>query len=459
MREKNQKLNKSPQANGFLVKTGLDNFVLKKKQKQNFKKTFWQFIILIALVGVLILTNLFINLNYKIKALSFLKNGKFLVLLQNNAEMRPAGGFIGSFAVIETRNYRPDSINFNSNIYKIDDTFTQSNTILPPEPLKNITNGKWAMRDANFAVDFAESAKQVQWFYTQETGGSVDGVIAINASLITDLLELTGPIGLPQYETTISADNFFDTLAFKIEKEYFFNQENWQEDEPKSILKDMMPLLIEKTLKLPKLKLVSLLNKKLEQKQILFFSNNEAYEKKIAKVNWGGLVKQTSGDYLYINNSNITDTSQNKNAGAKTSLKIQQSVNLNINNSDGLKTNTLAIKRYHTGSFKWPDGVNFNYMKVLVPEGSKLISANKDSEDMTKEVEIGLESGKTYFAIWTETSPLNETVVEFIYNLPPDISDDLTIQKQPGNLGDYYMISINNKKVFDGLINTDKDLF
>ena len=457
MSEKKKNSNSPAKANNVLFK--LDGITKQKKHGLKLKKILLQLVSFLIIIGILIMADFSINLYQKIDALKFLKKGKFLILLQNNAELRPTGGFIGSFAVLETQNYKPQKINFNSNIYKIDDEFTKLNTILPPKPLEKITKGKWAMRDANFAVDFAESAKQVQWFYNQETGDSVDGVVALNASLIKDLLKLTGPIELPQYETTISTDNFFDTLAFKIEKEYFFNQENWQEDEPKSILKDMMPILMEKALKISKLKLIVFFTKQFNEKQILLMSNIDDQELKIARAGWGGLVLDSTGDYLYINNANITDTSQNKNMGAKTSLKINQSVELEITKNEAVRENNLKITRTHTGTYNWPDGVNYNYMRVIVPKNSTLKQIFIDKKDMTSQVEIGEEAGKTYFALWAETAPQQTTIVNLTYSLPQNIKNNLVIQKQPGTIGDNFKIKINDKPVFSGLVDSDRNLF
>lgn len=388
--------------------------------------------------------------------LGLFRGGRYLVLFQNNAEMRPSGGFIGSFAVVEFADYKVKKIDFNTNIYKMDNAFTAANTVAPPKPLEQIAGGKWAMRDANFAASFPESALKTEWFLKQESSETTDGTIAINASVIQNLLKITGPIELKQYNTTISADNYFTELAGKIEKEYFYNRENWHQNEPKSILKDLMPLLFEKALKSSKIALIKLLSAELAQKQILLFSHDDAIQKAILVRNWGGAVWPSKSDYLFINNANITDTTKNKNMGAKTSLKINESIDYAVKTENGKLAATLNLKRAHTGSYEWPDGVNYNWMRVLTPKGSVLRKAVLNNQDIKDGVETGEEAGKTVFGLWIETAPQTESVLQLEYVLPISAQNyHLIAQKQPGNLGDNLKVSFNGKILYNGVLKED----
>ena len=77
--------------------------------------------------------------------LKIFKEGRYLVLFQNNAEMRPTGGFLGSFAVVTFDDYKIADIDFNTNIYKLDNAYAASNTVVPPAPLATINQGKWTL--------------------------------------------------------------------------------------------------------------------------------------------------------------------------------------------------------------------------------------------------------------------------------------------------------------------------
>jgi len=387
----------------------------------------------------------------EINLLKLFGNGKYLILLQNNSEMRPTGGFIGSFAVIELSNYKIKNINFNTNIYKLDQAYSVDHLVPPPKPLSQVSNNRWTLRDSNFAVSYPEAAQKIQWFYNQETGENVDGVIAINASVAKDLLAMTGPIKLPNYDTSISSDNFFTELTTQIEKNYYETSVNRDVNEPKSILKDLLPVLVSRLMQKNKIDVAKKLYAEISEKQILFYSNNSNIEQSILSKNWGGEIKNTQSDYLSINNANI--------GGGKSSLSIKESLDYSVSLKNKDLISELTITRSHFGLNVWPDGVNNNYIRVLVPENSSLVSAELNGKDVLKSTEVGKEAGKTYFAIYTHTAPQISDVISLSYKLPIEAKNySLLMQKQPGNLGDKLSVKYQNKLLFDGILNKDVNI-
>jgi len=138
-----------------------------------------------------------------------LRDGNYLILFQNNNELRSSGGFIGSFAEVEVKGGRPGSIDFGTNIYKLDEPFAAQVVVPPPAPLLRITGGRWTLRDSNWAADFPQAAEQILWFYEREWGMAgketrLDGVIALTTTVIEELLRLTDPIEMPAYTTTLT---------------------------------------------------------------------------------------------------------------------------------------------------------------------------------------------------------------------------------------------------------------
>ncbi|PIU24615.1 hypothetical protein COT12_00110, partial [Candidatus Berkelbacteria bacterium CG08_land_8_20_14_0_20_39_8] len=172
-----------------------------------------------------------------------LNGGKksYLILFLNNTEIRPGGGFIGSFARLDLNNGRATALDFETNIYTLDKTFVAAgNKIAPEEDISSITND-WTMRDANIYADYATSSQKVAWFYQQESGKKVDGVIALDTTLFQELLKVTGPIDMPDYNLEISDENFLSDVQYQVEIGYYQDKSNWSENQPKKILSDMMP--------------------------------------------------------------------------------------------------------------------------------------------------------------------------------------------------------------------------
>ena len=191
----------------------------------------------------------------------------------------------------------------------------------------------------------------------------------------------------------------------------------------------------------------------------MFYSNNSEIEDGILAENWGGEVQRAPSDYLTINHTNLSDNSKDKSIGGKSSVSVNEGLNYKVTKDAGLLIGNLTITRSHAGSSSWPDGTNFNWTRVLVPEGSLLKTATMDGKDISKEITEDVESGKTSFGFYTKTAPQTSTVVSLTYVLP--ISEHnyfLLIQKQSGNLGDNLEVTKDNKVLFNGILDTDKEI-
>jgi len=411
--------------------------------------------LLIAVGGLLLLTRPWLSRLLPAGNLAYmLRDGQYLILLQNNAELRASGGFIGSFGEVTLDHGIPGSIEFGTNIYKLDDPFTEQVTIPPPVPLQAITQGKWAFRDSNWAADFPEAAAQALWFYEKETGlggtpRKLDGVIAITTTVVEELLRLTGPIEMPAYATTLTADNFAEVVQLKTEKEYFENRANWPVDEPKTILRDLISVLEERVRTMDKRVFLELGLRMVDEKYILLFSNDPLAQKLILERNWGGAVNRTRGNYLSIVNSNVQ--------GLKSSRKINERVRYNLDRKSWQVT--LTIEREHTGSGVWPDAENKNWVRVLAPKGSTLSSARFGITESTSQVEVGEEAGKTVFGFWMNTKPQETQDATLVYQQPSGIGlSPLTIQRQPGANPDAVTVIIDENEVFSGSVMRDTSI-
>lgn len=380
----------------------------------------------------------------------------YLILFQNNSEIRATGGFIGSYALLKIDRGVIE-------IKKIEGTFNvsgqQSVPVVPPEPIQKIS-ASWSFHDANWFFDFPTSAKAISWFYEKSGGPTVDGIVAITPEFTKRLLDMLGPITLPSYELSLDAKNFINTLQYEVEINY---KERGIED-PKKILAEAVPLLIEKISFVPKKTLILSFMEGLKEKEIFFYFSRPEEEALVSYYNWGGAIMETNGDYLAVVNSNIN--------GFKTDHVISQEVTHQSDIlSDGRIKDTVTIKRTHAGgdeAYEWYNKVNADFLRVYVPKGSLLLDANghtiefndpplnyralkfreypdvvkaSDSQivDGKNKTRIFEESGKTVFGNWVYVSPGEEVEVTYTYLLPFTInlqekqsSLSLMVQKQAG---------------------------
>lgn len=392
---------------------------------------------------------------------------RYLLLFQNNNEIRATGGFIGSYGILDLDEGRIKKLEING-IYDPDGQMLMK--VAPPPPIRFV-NTRWQTRDANWFPDFPTSARKTSWFFEKTGGPSVDGVIALTPPLMVELLKTTGPIPMPEYETTISADNFVMQTQREVEVEY-----NQEQNRPKQFLADLAVKVLDKILSTEKPEWTSLLkifSQMAEEKHLLFYLFDDDLQEFILKNNWGGEMKKPSQDYLSVVNSNIN--------GGKTDGMIKEVINLDITiNSDGSIINEVEITRHHTGNYEWPSINNIDYLRLYVPEGSSLISAsgfdkvnippssyeemqyerdplleeiNKTSKtDEASGTVVTREFGKTCFGNWVAVKPQEIAKVRFKYQLPfkvrPDLLHDIdkyTIlaQKQAGSLGSEFHFKLN----------------
>lgn len=402
-------------------------------------------------------------INYSDQVLTLLGHHepkRYLVLFQNSRELRATGGFIGSYGLLdidrgEIKKFYIDP----EGPYRLDGQLKEK--IEAPSPL-HLVSPRWYMRDANWFLDFPQSAKKIMWFYEKSGGPTVDGIIALPATLIPEMLEITGPIEMPDYDLTITPENFFEETQYQVEVAY-----NKEENKPKQFVADLFPKLLEKLTNLDpgrKAKLGDTLFAMLDQKDILLYFKEEKLQKLVSDSGFGGEVKQSSQDYLAVVNSNI--------GGGKTDHIVKQEIFHRAEiKPDGTVLVTLDISRDHQGnpSNMWEKIKNTSYIRVYVPKGSKLVSCDGFDSwyyDAIPRVEPGLkvdndlgkiyysrmvhgssgteifeESDKTVFANWLGVEAGQKKTVQLKYELPFKLTQSVStyslfIQKQPGTACD-----------------------
>ncbi|MEK9143708.1 MAG: DUF4012 domain-containing protein [Patescibacteria group bacterium] len=143
----------------------------------------------------------------------------YLLTLQNSMELRPTGGFIGSIALVTVSDGLLNDFAVQD-VYALDGQL--KGHVDPPVPIKDLLNQEhWYLRDSNWDPDFRISGERAAWFYEKETGDNVDGVIAVSVPFLTELLDVTGPLDLPDYNDRITKDNFFGKSLYYTKADFF----------------------------------------------------------------------------------------------------------------------------------------------------------------------------------------------------------------------------------------------
>jgi hypothetical protein len=412
---------------------------------------------------------------------------RYLLLFQNNTEIRPTGGFLGSFAVLDVSHGDITNLDVpEGGSYDLQGSLKEN--IVAPLPLQ-LLSARWEFQDSNWFPDFPTSARQALDFYNSAGGPTIDGVVAVNATFITSLLSLLGPVEMDEYDRTIDSENFLFETQKIVEYDYAAYQDpnsERQEAAPKAFIGDLTEKLLARVKDLDTASLLQILDtaqKGLSQKDIQLYFPNEDIQKVAREFSWTGEVKQTDHDYLMIVDANL--------GGGKTDLVIDEKVNLEVSvQADGKILNKLTITRTHNGiNGAMFTGVNnVDFLRIYVPQGSKLISASgftipdislfeapdadwtQDSDvlfneenavvDPTTSTIISEESGKTVFGNWVQTKPGETSTVTFTYELPFEISTDVgllqTVKNKVGlNNGETYSLLVQKQS---GILNRETNV-
>ena len=397
----------------------------------------------------------------------------YLVLFQNDKELRPTGGFITAYSIakVEKGKFEPVSSN---DIYNLDNLYFP--TTPAPDPIIDYLRGPYVisknlrLRDINWSPDFSESMKL--FVEEAETVGitDIDGIIAVDTQLLVNLLEVLGPIGVPgfgDFSTEIVSECNCPQVIYELES--FADVEGpvvWSQDEPgkiifappnidnrKKIIGPLMNSILANALGQPKDKLPDLFGaafKSLLEKHVLFYVLEEKAQKAVEEFGIGGVVDSDyEGDYLHINDANL--------GGRKSNLYVTQEVMQEIEVAkDGTVEKTVTITYKNPEKFDgWLNSVLPNWVRIYVPKGSELISFDgvEDSPDPYEEF------NKTVFAGFFELRPEGIAKVTVRYKLPFKIGDDeykLFVQKQPGTDAPLYSIMIG-KQEEELFLRTDKE--
>ena len=374
---------------------------------------------------------------------------RYLILLQNNAEPRPTGGFIGSYAIVDVNDGMIENVKVED-VYHLDDLYTE---IVPAPEYLSKYSPNFLFRNSNYSPDFALSGKNAAWMLQKEGGPSVDTVIAINQSLLKEFLEITGPLQVGELEGEFTSENYMAVLTYIIEGKI------WGKEDPKHILKIFAPEFQKAIMKKENVsRIMSVLYKAAQQKMIMAYSDDSVIQSLFDTLGISGKMDRPIEDEDYLN---VIQVSM---GGTKTEPMIEQKIHHDTQLAkDGSITDTITITRKHTFSrehqARWnqqweefgfarkdipgfvvdmlgraADHVN---TRVIVPEGSQLLEVQGTTKD---QVEVGYDEDldRTYFLTEMRVLPGNEVSVTFKYKLPYKLDLDpldtykITIQKQPG---------------------------
>ena len=381
-----------------------------------------------------------------------------MLLFQNNTEIRPTGGFIGTYGTVSISNGEIGEI-FTDNTYNLDRA--SKIKIAPPKYLKDYLKIQYLfLRDANFEPDYEETAKYIVDIYHKESQNQypITGVIAITPDVLQSVIGYFGEVEAMGLK--FNKDNSTDLLNYETKFGYW-KDKNIDVSQRKIIIQKLADVLFDKikALSINDLKdLAYVISDNLDKKQMLLYFNNKDAQKLVVDNNWGGkFLDSTDSDYFSVIDTNVLS--------GKSEPYIDKNLDYDLKfvDDDLVATLSLTYRLRYDDYLKndvYQDDPGYlqeykSYTRVYVPSGAWLNSLQKNDGPATRSnIDYSDKNGKASFGFYL-TVPKNTTVTyKLEYKLPKELANkfktkySLIYQKQAGSYGNKLNISIDlNKSV------------
>jgi hypothetical protein len=377
---------------------------------------------------------------------------RYLVLTQDPAELRPSGGLIGSYGIIAFDKGRIVERRF-LNVSPLDEK-NDYPFIRPPQELADYLLGptqSWQLADAGWSPDFPTSAQDALRIYTNESGDArIDGVFAITTHTIDELLKITGPISVPEYDVTIaSGETTLKVLQLT-------RAPRKPGEDAKAFLSVFADRLFGVLLALPPGRWGEVIGASgtIAQEHLLLAWFLDATDQTFtADGGFGGAIRQDEGDFVYPVESNVAPASK---LNAWTTRTMELAVQID---AVGNARNALAVN--WENRVDTPDGAPYRamtnvggsilgmYFRVLVPERSRVDSVSGGGlTPLTSPAVVEDEAGRMAIGTYLKVPP-GQTGLAYTWTSPYAASVKatggtyrLTIQKQPGSLPEPLTLTI-----------------
>lgn len=239
----------------------------------------------------------------------------YLIEQVNPSELRPGGGFIGTYSVLRADHGALSLVASGNAVDLIlpRTSVGQPGYIAPPLPFEQFIPGTgWSFIDSNFFVDFPSNAAAGENFAGPHLHVHIDAVFAIDYYTVAGMLSVTGPIAVPGHNLTLSGPNFVSTA---VQYDIASLKDPAAAAIHKAILSAVAGPLLQRIVALQPSQwpaLISALNTLAASRDLQVYFNNGDVEKTMTQYGWSGVLNTArSADYMMEIEANLGGTKAN----------------------------------------------------------------------------------------------------------------------------------------------------
>ena len=412
----------------------------------------------------------------------------YLILAENEDELRPTGGLVTSLGTLLMANGRISSMTFEDEDHAVNPLVDWSKPYpAAPWQLQEYMNSQvLLLRDTSWFTNYPTAALYAETLYSYVKGYSVNGVIAFDQQLLVEILSAIGPVTLDGVSEPVNSSN---VIAFmRAAKTPTAADLASLDRQAKGFIPKLADGVMTKVFggEVQPDSLLTVLMQALNEHHLLIKLDNPAMNDLLASHRWDGAVRPEKGDFLMVVDTNVgfnkTNTLVQSNMIydvdlTKPTSPIGSLSVVHRNNAAGIICKQWDKIRLPGEEYYPITDCYWNYLRVYLPSGAKLLDANPQfipanwmliKQDVPARVDTLDEeiAGVQAFGTLQVVPGGESALTSFRFALPATIvqsgSDQtiyhLLVQKQPGTLAEPITIRVHlpNKavvqKVPDGAI-------
>jgi hypothetical protein len=383
----------------------------------------------------------------------------YLLLVLNEDELRPGGGFITGVGEVRVAAGQVVSMTL-SDSYAADD-YSQPYPV-PPQPMQQFMGlSLWVFRDSNWSPDFPTAARQAAGLYRPGYPVTVDGVIGVDQRAVRRLVDALGPLSVTGQSEPITGATLLDYIYRswapedgKIDREWWAERKAFMEPLAAAVLARLQAGDVDW------MHLVQTALRLIEQKHLLVYLAHPEAAPLLAARGWDARLRLGEpGDTVAVIEANVGFN--------KASPRIARAYTYAVDLAQSPPEATLTLAYTHTSSVdiacttearydpvyvQMMDRCYWAYLRAYVPAGAQLVDASRhpiagealvsgEPWDGRARVQAAPEGPGTVLAQAFLLPTASQTQVRFTYRLPEDVVQvapdgaliyRLLWQKQPG---------------------------
>ena len=326
---------------------------------------------------------------------------RLLILSQDSLELRPTGGYIGSYGVIS----------FSHGTVRME-KFAATEDLPPADPpmkapaqLALSLPGSWGLSNANWWPDFPTSAATARELFRRQGGGEVDGVFALTELATARLVGVLGPLKLPSYAEPVVEKGFEERAVFEVELKRPL-------DEPrKKFLVELSDVLFARMFDLPADRLPALadaIGRSVGAGDIQLWFDDPERQRRLDGAVIAGRLPRTADDFLMVVDANLK--------ASKANLHLTKTMDYRVRRTDEGASAHLEVRVRNDGEASVINPYYDGLVRVYAPAGARLVGKVGGQQEMA-----AADGPYQTFVEAYRVEPKAEVVLTFDYALPASV--------------------------------------